>query len=197
MAGIQSPFPIQNSVLDYLKNAFQIGAQATHTEPPPKDCKEHDEPGFNTEDNAEISLKRGAQSGSQTGLARFMMKKEDRNRPDSTGTSNPQSTGASSQPFCQYPSSPGPSAPPSGGGSLQTSTASAALLAQNDALQSNETYIQMAIERQKHWYKIFETLQSLQNDIMTFISEAGMKRAKMMDRIAAKWASVLGEYELK
>jgi len=45
---------------------------------------------------------------------------------------------------------------------MQSSTAEAALLAQNDALQANQTYMQMAVERQKHWYKIFEILQSLQ-----------------------------------
>jgi hypothetical protein len=67
-----------------------------------------------------------------------------------------------------------------------------AQMAQNDAMQANQVYWQMAMERQKHMWKIFAMMQDLQTDIMKTISEAAAKRAETMDKIAAKWAQVLG-----
>ncbi|MDQ7824782.1 MAG: hypothetical protein RDV48_18435 [Candidatus Eremiobacteraeota bacterium] len=88
---------------------------------------------------------------------------------------------------------PGPVAPPGGPGDQSSSSSQSqmAQMAQTDQLQSNEAYWQMAVERQKHMWKIFQMLQDLQTDIMKIISEAAANRAKVRDAISAKWAQVL------
>jgi len=93
------------------------------------------------------------------------------------------------------PGNSGPVAPPSGNptdSTNQSTAANMAQMSQNDAMQANQVYWQMAMERQKHMWKIFAMMQDLQTDIMKTISEAAAKRAETMDKIAAKWAQVLG-----
>ncbi len=93
------------------------------------------------------------------------------------------------------PGGAGPIAPPSGNptdSTNQSTAANMAQMAQNDAMQANEVYMQMAMARQKHMWKIFQMMQNLQTDIMQIISDAAAKRAATMDKIAAKWAKVLG-----
>ncbi len=89
---------------------------------------------------------------------------------------------------------PGPVGPPSGstGNGTQLAAMNMQMMAQNEQMQAEQVYWQMAMERQKASWKIFAMLQDLQTSIMQTISECAAKRAATMDKIAQKWAQVLG-----
>jgi len=94
------------------------------------------------------------------------------------------------------PGGPGPVGPPNGtpigGGTSQTAAANMAMMNQNEQMQAEQVYWQMAMERQKSMWKIFQMLQDLQTSIMSIIADVAAKRAQTMDKIAQKWAQVLG-----
>ncbi len=54
-----------------------------------------------------------------------------------------------------------------------------------------EIYITMLVERQIHLVKILKLLYDAETEITELIAEAAARRAKVTDKIADKWASVL------
>lgn len=65
---------------------------------------------------------------------------------------------------------------------------------QNDMQQSQTIFMQMAADRQKWMAKMWEILQDTQTQIMEIMQGVAVRRAASMDKMAAKWAAVLGGY---
>ncbi|MDQ7821245.1 MAG: hypothetical protein RDV48_00485 [Candidatus Eremiobacteraeota bacterium] len=194
MAGIHDPLKVNLGVADYLRNAYQVGAHRESKEKAPDERE--------NADKIELTSARGTKAAFQNGIAQNNAKK---NTTGNKCDESPQSK--SSNKTLQSPALkpqspdvnlPGPVAPPSDGRQDSLSQKlTMAQIAQNDALNANETLWQMAAERQKHSWKLMELIQDMQNEVIKTITDIAAKRDKVLTEIATQWAAVLGGYELK
>jgi len=63
---------------------------------------------------------------------------------------------------------------------------------EEEAQKALEAYVAMIAERQVHLVKLFMILYEAETEITKLIAEAAAKRAKVTDKMADRWASVLG-----
>ncbi|MCE1248758.1 MAG: hypothetical protein LWY06_19125 [Firmicutes bacterium] len=66
--------------------------------------------------------------------------------------------------------------------------------AQEDMQKAQAIYAEMAASRQKWLAQMWQIIQDTQTAILTMMQDAAVRRAKMMDAAAAKWAACLGGY---
>jgi hypothetical protein len=113
------------------------------------------------------------------------------NAPGAASSGNPGTIPPGAQ-------APGGQAPPPGGSSTSyTDAATKAKEAQEDAQKAQSIYAEMASSRQKWLMQMWQIIQDTQTAIIQMMQEAALRRTKMMDTCAAKWAACLGGYDLK
>jgi hypothetical protein len=101
----------------------------------------------------------------------------------------------------------GPGSPPPGSPHLPSpneqpsasfaDTAAKTKESQEDMQKAQTIYAEMAASRQKWLMQMWQIVQDTQTAIMQMLQESALRKAKMMDTCAAKWAACLGGYDLK
>jgi hypothetical protein len=65
---------------------------------------------------------------------------------------------------------------------------------QDDAQQANMFFQQMAADRQKWMMELWKIWQDTQTKIFEIMQSVVLNRAQVQDKMAEKWAAVLGGY---
>jgi hypothetical protein len=86
------------------------------------------------------------------------------------------------------------SVPPGDPGGSRTDYATRAKAQQDDAQQANMIFQTMAADRQKWMMELWKIWQDTQTKIFEIMQSVVLHRAQVQDKMAEKWAAVLGGY---